>query len=441
MPAANRRRRSRRRFITVTAFFLVAAVIAAAALWLLSPTAPQALPVVDLEGIDPAVRRVVEEARAAVLQKPQSSDAWGKLGMVLQGHGLSVEASNTCFRQAERLDPLQPRWPYFQGHALLLTDPEAAILKLKRAADLSGGKPDVARLQLAEQLLDLRRFQEAADEFLRVLQQNPSNARASLGLARLAFERDDLSECTTCLNRCVDDIHTRKAACSLLAQAYQRLGNKASAEQELRQAAELPDDTPWPNPFLDEIVRLRVGKRAILSGADQLLHQNRFPQALKVLELAVKDYPNEEWAWEMLGRAYLGLRDLPAAERSLRRATELRPNMPEAQFYLGVALILQKNPQAAASCFRRAAELKPGYALAYYNLGHSLKEQGDDAGAVAAFRMAINCKPDDSASHYNLAALLLKKGQRESAAVHLRHAVEFDPTNQKAKELLEQVLK
>jgi tetratricopeptide (TPR) repeat protein len=441
MPAAKRRRKSRRRFLTVMVVLVVAACTAAASLWLLRAGNPPAPPRVDLDGIDPAVRRAVEAARAAVLQDPRSGDAWGKLGMVLQSHGLPVEASNACFVQAERLDPRQPRWPYFQASGLLTTDPEAALPKLKRAAELCEGKPDAPQLQLAEQLLDSRLFEEAAQEFLRVLQRDPSNARASLGLARLAFERGELSESTTYLNRCADDTHTRKAARSLLAQVYQRLENKAAAEQELRQAAELPEDAPWPNPFQDEMVRLRVGKRAILAGADHLLRQNRFPQALKLLELAVKDYPNEEWAWEMLGRAHLGLRDLPAAERALRKATELGPDMPEAQFHLGVVLILQKNAQAAANCFRKATELKPGYALAYYNLGHSLKEQGDDAGALAAFRMAVNCKPDDSAAHYNLAALLLKKGQRDAAVAHLRHAVELDPTNQRAKELLEQVQK
>src|SRR5438105_1339313 len=98
MPAANRRRRSRRRFITVTVILLAAAMNGAAILWLLHSAAPPALPFVDLEGIDPAVRRAVEEARAAVLQKPRSSELWGKLGMVLQSHGLTVQASNACFR-------------------------------------------------------------------------------------------------------------------------------------------------------------------------------------------------------------------------------------------------------------------------------------------------------------------------------------------------------
>jgi tetratricopeptide (TPR) repeat protein len=239
----------------------------------------------------------------------------------------------------------------------------------------------------------------------------------------------------------VDDPHTRKAARSLLARIDERLGDRAAAERELRQAQELPSDVPWPDRFQREITQLRVGKRVELENIDRLLHQDRFREALPLLKRVVQNYPDEAWAWEMLGRACLGLQDLPGAERALRKAAELKPDMAEAQFYLGLGLFFQKDPRAAAACFQKATQLKPGYAEAHYNLGHSLEEQGDEAGAIAAFRAAIGCKPDYSPAHYNLARLLLKKGQGDEALVHLRHAVELDPTNEKAKQLLEQVQK
>jgi tetratricopeptide (TPR) repeat protein len=364
--------------------------------------------------------------------------------MVLLSHGLSVEAANTCFAQAEQLDHQDVRWPYFQGGALLTADPETALRKLRRAADLcdrSPAKPDLPRLLVAEQLLDEGHLGEAAQEFDRVLQLHAGNTRAYLGLARIAEQRGELSQSITHLNRCLDDLRTRKAAHSLSARIYERLGNKAAAEGELHQAQQLPGDAPWPDPFQREIAQLRVGKRVELENADRLLHQNRFADALPWVKQAVQNYPDEAWAWQMLGRAYLGLHDLPRAEQALRKAAELKPDMAEVQFYLGVALILQKDPRAAAACFEKATKLKPTYAEAHYNLGHSLDEQGDETGAIAAFRAAISCKPDYSPAHYNLARLLLKKGQKGEALLHLRHAVEFDPSNAKAKQLLEEIQK
>jgi tetratricopeptide (TPR) repeat protein len=396
---------------------------------------------VDLTAIDPAVRRAVDSARSAVLQNPQSADTWGKLGMILQGHGLSVEAANACFAQAERLDPRKPCWPYYQATSIMNTDPEAALPKLQRTAQLCDCAPDAPRLQLAELLLDLGRLPDAAEQLERVLQQEPGNARAFLDLGRIAFERGELEKSISHLDRAVADPHTRKAARILLAQTYERLGNPTAAEQELHRAKELPNDLVWPDPFKEDMLKLRVGKQVALARADQLLHQEHYPQALQLLQRTVQEYPDAAWAWVMMGRAHLGKKDYAAAEQALRKATELGPDLAEAQFYLGVAYFFQKNYPAATTCFRKATERKPDFALAHYNLGHSLKEQGDESGAVAAFRTAISCQPDYAAAHFNLATLLVKKGQWDEALVHLRHAVQLNPTDPQARKLLEQVQK
>jgi len=250
-----------------------------------------------------------------------------------------------------------------------------------------------------------------------------------------------LSESIAHLDHCVADVHARKAANLLLAQVRERLGNKSAAEQALRQATDLPNDRAWLDRFQDEVEELMVGKQKLLALADGLIRQNRCPDALRLLQRTVQEYPDSAWAYVMIGRACIASRDLSAAEQALLKATELGPDVPEAHSELGVALILQKKYQAAATCFRKATELKPDFALAHYNLGHSLKEQGDEAGAIAAFRTVINCKPDYGAAHFNLAMLLVKRGQRDEALVHLRHAVRLNPTDPSAKKLLEQVTK
>ena len=441
MVKAKPRRPSRRPLLVVAAVLLIGALAAAGYWWWPGQAKLPAPPVVDDTGVDPAVRRAVEAARQAVLQSPESVAAWGKLGMILQAHGLPQAAAQACFTQAEHLDPRQPRWPYYQALALVFTDPEAAIPKLQRAVALCDCAPDVPRLQLGEMLLDRGRLDEASEHFQRVLRHDPQNARASLDLARVAFERGQFRETIAQLERSLEDAHTRKAAHNLLAQTYERLADPSRAEQELRRANELPNDAPWPDPFWDEMTQVRVGKQASLARADRLLHQGRYREALQFLKRLVQDYPDAAWAWVMIGRAYQGMNDYPAMEESLRKAVELGPQLPEAQFYLGVAYFFQKRFPAATACFRKAIELKPDFALAHYNLGHSLNEQGDQDAAVAEFQTAINCNPADGKAHFNLAKLLLKKGQPDLALVHLRHAVQLNPSNQEAKNLLEKVRK
>src|SRR5207245_82809 len=146
----------------------------------------------------------------------------------------------------------------------------------------------------------------------------------------------------------------RKAAHTLLAQVQERLGNKAAAEEALRQAADLPKDTAWPDPFQEKVNELQVGKQTALARANSLVNQGRYPDAIRLLQQTVLDYPDSATAWVMMGTAYIGGKDLPAAERALQKATDLGPELAEAQFYLGVALFLQKKHQKAAPCFRKA---------------------------------------------------------------------------------------
>jgi tetratricopeptide (TPR) repeat protein len=401
------------------------------------PVGPPEPPVIDPTGVDPAVTRAITAARTAVSQSPRSADAWGRLGMVLLAHAFRTEA-NACFTQAERLAPGEARWPYLQAVALASDDEEAALPKLMRAAELCEDA-DAPPLRLAEALQAQGRLDEAGRWFRNVLRRHPDNARAHLGLGRLAYQGGDLQEALLHLGHSAIDPRTQKASHALLAEVYQRLGDREAVQRQLQQAGRLADDPAWPDPFVEEMTRLRVGKQASLAGADQLIRQGRHEEAVALLEQTLRDYPDAEWARVMLGRAHLGRNEVPAAERVLRKAVESAPELAEASFYLGVALYLQKDRRAAAACFRKATELKPGFALAHYNLGHCLSEQGDEAGAIEAFRMAIACKPDHAPAYVHLGELLAKKGQTAEALVQLRHAVELLPADARVRRLLEQV--
>jgi cytochrome c-type biogenesis protein CcmH/NrfG len=89
-------------------------------------------PVVARAEVEPAVWAVIENARQAVQASPRSAQAWGRLGMVLLAHRFPAEAV-ICFKEAEKSDGLDLRWPYYLGMALALTDTEAAMHHWQRA--------------------------------------------------------------------------------------------------------------------------------------------------------------------------------------------------------------------------------------------------------------------------------------------------------------------
>jgi tetratricopeptide (TPR) repeat protein len=401
---------------------------------------PPEPPAVTSTGIDPAIVAAVQSARAGVLGSPRSGSAWGRLGMVLAAHDFTAEA-NFCFAQAERLEPLQPRWPYHQAVALSQGDPEAAIAKLERTVGLCDQVPDTPRLRLGELLLVQGRLAEAADHFHHLLQRQGTNAKAHLGLARVAYRQGDLKTCFSHLDCARSDPRTHKAAYLFLAEIHQRQGNPGAAEEARRQGVALPDDPTWPDPFALEVAQLRTGKQAALERADKRLRQGQISEAVALLEDTVQDYPDSDWAWYLLGKAFNRRHDWPAAEQALRRAAQLTPESAEIQFHRGVALSQLQKLQEATACFRKATQLKPDYDVAYHNLGQCLRRQGDCGAAIEAFRAALRCEPNLVEGRTALAEMLITRGQQAEALGHLRHALAVNPQDADARRLVGQVLK
>jgi tetratricopeptide (TPR) repeat protein len=387
--------------------------------------------------LDPAVVAAVEKARLAVMEQPRSAATWGRLGMVLLAHDFPAEAS-TCLAHAEKLDPSEPRWPYYQGIALYKEEPDRAIPKLQRAVQLFGDGPDAPRLLLAEVLYAQGRLDEAEDQFQRLLQHQKDNARAHLGLGRLASRRGNLQDSVAQLQRAGTDPRTRKASLTSLAEIHQRLGDKSGADRDLHQLGTLPDDQPWSDPYIQEMMQLQTGERAYLDRANRLLDQGRAAEAIPSLQQAVRQFPKGDWAWLLLGKALLQHNELGPAVDALKTAVGLAPDSVEAQFHLGLAAFAVKDRRTAAACFRKVTELKPD-AQAHYLLGHCLAQEGDAGGAIESFRKALRFKPNYAQAHMDLGTLLAQRRQTMEAVVHLQCAAQLDPANSRPKKLLQRV--
>lgn len=420
-------------------FFLlgVLTLVALALCWQLWTwyTAP-APPAVSLADVDPAVATAIEAARRDVWWRPHSAAAWGRLGHLFRAHGY-VPESNLCFARAERLDPADPRWPYLQGTGLQSDDPVVAIAHLQRAVALCGSVPDAPQLVLAEVCFQQGRLDEAEQHFRQVLQGDPGNARAYLGLGRLAGEGGQPRDALAHLERSASSPLTERASRILLADAHQKLGDTAAAGREHARALDLPADPPWPDPFQEEVLSLMIGKQARLARLQTLHRQGRTAEALELARQLEKDYPDVYWLVE--GRGQMTRGDFVGAEQALRKAIELAPGSVEAHFDLGTVLFQQRNLAAAAASFRKVTELEPGYGPAYLRLGRCLESQGDRAGALSAFEAAVLYMPQQAEAHQAFGALLAREGRRGEAITQLRQALQLQPGDAKAKELLEEV--
>jgi tetratricopeptide (TPR) repeat protein len=407
--------------------------------WLIPAPSPEP-PAIALAEIDPQVAAAIEAARARVLVEPRSADAWGHLAMLLHVHDFQAEA-DCCYAQAERLAPREARWPYLRALALFAGNPHPGpgVQCLERAA-AKGGEVSAPRAKLAEILLEQGRLEESERLFLQVLEQDPTDPRAHLGLGRVAHARRDWSLSRDHLQRSAARAPDVRATHVLLADVYHRLGEATAADEERDLAAKAPDDLVWADPFLEDLQARRLGVGPRVLRAEQLVRHQRGPEAIALLEQTVQEHPTSFLAYLALGRLCNQLGRRTEAESALQEAVRLGPSESETHVELGIALQGQQRYHEAAACYRRAIESKPNFALAYYKLGHCLLQEGDRAGAMKACRMAVRYRPDYALAHEALGILLAERGQLAEALEHLQHAARLDPADPHIKRSLNRTM-
>ena len=397
------------------------------------------LPPLKLEGVDPAIVKMIEDARSEIKKSPRSGPAWGKLAIILGLHDFVAEA-DVAFANAEQLEPREPRWPYIRGLTRSGENAETAFASFERAAKLCGDVP-APRLRYAETLIERGRLDEAAAQIRRVFERDPRDARALLGLGRIAFARGQWPESLDFLRRSIEATPNVRASHALLATVQQRLGDKAAAAESLRRAATASDAPEWPDPFLYEANQYRAGKNAATDIAAALLKQGRDGEALTLLQRTTRAYPDYLGGWLALGKLSLQMKDPLAAESALRKAVKLEPTSVDAQVELGSALFARGNYGEAEACYREAIRIKPNLAEAHFNLGLALMNQQNNPAAIESFQTATRYKPDLTYAYIRWGQALGRLHRGSEAIEQFRQALRLSPDNLEAREMLDILLR
>ncbi len=400
--------------------------------------APPAVP----DDAEPAVRAALQRMRQAVREAPRSAEAWGRLAQVFLANELEEEAC-LCAAVAQRLDPRNPRWPYYQGGVLVNQgERDKALPLLRRAADLDEGEGGQApRLLLAETLLGLGRLDEAESELKAVQARQPQDVRLLFDLGLLAVARQDWGEARPRLLRCRNSPLSRQKALIQLSGVCLRLDDPGSAAKFRALADRLPRDADWSDPFVGEYLAFAIKKRSLYRRAEDLEAQGRYLEVAEVLRPLTEEYPDDDLAFLMRGKALAQAGKNDAAETYLRKALALAPGKVQAHHYL--SLLLFRKGEAATKRgsasgetkplfeeaireARQALALKPDYGVAYMALGLALRQLGRKAEALEAFRQAVRCNPEHGELHYHLGVALAEAGQAAAARQRLRQALRFE---------------
>jgi tetratricopeptide (TPR) repeat protein len=401
---------------------------------------PHSVPEIPLEGQELKVAEKVKEARAAVVKAPRSADEWGQLGRVLLANEISQDIALVCFLEAERLNPDEPRWPYFSAGLLAVDKPAEALPKLERTLVLAKARADAPfapRLLLAETLVALGQPEKAIVHFKKVLAAEPNNPRAHFDLGLLAYARGDWQLCRMHLEACLGSPEARKKASVHLATVCERLGDKEAADRYAQLAASAPKDFDWRDPYVAEHWQLAIRNRDRYRAVEQMEAQGQFGYAANILGAMLLDYPDDYRPHLMMGRIQGQMGQLANAEYHLRKAREMAPNVIQVHYLLSLVLFRKgeallandaASPQAkavfeeSAKSAREVLAIRPDYGFAHMSLGLALKQLGRRADALAAFRQAEHCNPEFSDNQLFLGEALAEEGDVAAARYHLEQA-------------------
>ncbi|MDE3188779.1 MAG: tetratricopeptide repeat protein [Acidobacteriota bacterium] len=251
---------------------------------------------------------------------------------------------------------------------------------------------------------------EAALGFQRMLEQNPCQPEALVGMSLVALASSQSAAAVTMARVAVAAAPRMGTAWVTLGQALKAAGQMSEAERAYEEAIRLDG--------MNALARTGLGELMLATG--------RAEQALREYDLALRRQPAMAAAHMGLGHALACLcRDAEALER-YEQALAFQPRMAEGEFAAGFVLARLGRVKDAAIRYRRALALRPDFAAAWMNLGCLLREQGADVYAEAALRRAVELRPDMIAGWVNLAQLARDRCRPDEAEAQLRRALELD---------------
>ncbi len=166
-------------------------------------------------------------------------------------------------------------------------------------------------------------------------------------------------------------------------------------------------------PHFEIAIRLDPKRGAAYGGLGAALaRQGRDEEAYQYFEQSLQRDPHIAEVHANMGAILATRGDLDRAIQHYHEALRLKPESARTHFNLGVALVRLGDPGRAAAEFREAIRLEPNYVAAYGNLGMVLGMQGQVDEAVVVYEAALRIAPGDA----RLRAALAEAQSRRSAS-------------------------
>ncbi len=286
------------------------------------------------------------------------------------------------------------------------------MLSAKRTGK-SSAAIDFALATLFFQKGDLPAAEKAYRESLRKL---PSFNRARANLARVLIQQDRLTEAEEVLKPVIMSGKAKPETLTLIGYTFLMKGESVPAESAYRQALLLkPDDIS-----------------AYRGLAKCLIDQERYREAIGLLENILEKDPGNDQLWLLLANANVAVGKADAAIVKLECARYLKAASPEAIATLGDLYVNRNQPHDALSAYREAFSFKKSPAGRIFRAAEGFVMLRDYHGAeemIGKLEFAPEplSKSQAKRLHRLRAHLSYLKGDMKTAIISYKKLLEEDP--------------
>jgi tetratricopeptide (TPR) repeat protein len=184
--------------------------------------------------------------------------------------------------------------------------------------------------------------------------------------------------------------------------------------------------------------------RSRLRYLQQLSRRELTASTIRTARQFLRDYPEDESAWLILGRALSDANRYEEAEQAFAKAIEFTPENGQSVPYahMGHLSELSGNLAEAAAWYGRAVKAAAHDASYHVYMGRLLARQGRLHDAEACFRLASQCEQGDVEDGVFSLGLVLRSQERfAEAADCFRKVLQSDPEYRLARWALRDVEK
>ena len=409
---------SQRPLRVVAGVALAVVILLAAAAVFRSGDAGRRPPSVDLSQVEPAVAKGLADARDAVSDAPDSVEAWSQLAMTYDAHEYTVEAIS-CYREASRLAPKDPRWPYLLGHLFYATDRALSLREFEVACRLAPHS-SLYHNRAAEAYLDVADLARAQEHLEAALESDSNNPRSLFRLAQLEMLRGRFAEALKLGSVALDSAPGHRAILQFLVAVHGRLDSSNANEYRGRLQADTSLTDGWPDPVRSQVQLFRLDSWWLAGQGESRLEIGDVSGSIALLRKAVEQSPANVVFRVRLANVYLRSGQYNEARQVIDNASEeqrLHFDMVRARATLA---LLSEEWRTAEQHLRLAMRQKNDSAALRSDLGFSLRQQGLHTEAIQEFERSLDLDPNSLTTWKQLVETLVESGNREQA----QHAVD-----------------